>query len=70
MTPKGNYYYRVVPFGLKNAGATYQRMMNKVFNAQIGRMLEVYMDDVIVKTNEDNDHVSDLEEVSEEVRKL
>ena len=48
MTSSGNYYYNVMPFGLKNAGATYQRMMNKVFHNQIGDMLEVYMDDMIV----------------------
>ena len=50
MTSSGNYYYNVIPFGLKNAGVTYQRMMNKVFHNDIGDMLEVYMDDMIVKS--------------------
>ncbi|KAK2409752.1 hypothetical protein QL285_045156 [Trifolium repens] len=50
MTESGNYYYNVMPFGLINAGATYQRMMNSVFRNQIGDMLEVYMDDMIVKS--------------------
>ena len=49
MTKSGNYYYNVMPFGLKNAGATYQCMMNKVFRNEIGDMLEIYMDDMIVK---------------------
>ncbi|MCI59312.1 hypothetical protein A2U01_0080567, partial [Trifolium medium] len=45
MTELENYYYKVIPFGLKNASAAYQMMMNKVFRAEIGDMLEVYMDD-------------------------
>ncbi len=69
MTDKGNYCYKVMPFGLKNAGATYQCMMNKVFAKQIGRMLEVYMDVMIVKTAKEVDHVVDLEEVFNEVRR-
>ncbi|XP_058787909.1 uncharacterized protein LOC131662207 [Vicia villosa] len=56
MTESGNYYYNVIPFGLKNAKATYQRMMNKVFRAEIGDMLEVYMDDMIVQSQEETDH--------------
>lgn len=43
------YWYKAIPFGLKNGGATYQRFMNKVFKDQIGRILEVYIDDMIVK---------------------
>ncbi|CAJ2652269.1 unnamed protein product [Trifolium pratense] len=69
MTDSGNYYYKVMPFGLKNAGATYQRMMNKVFRGQIGDMLEVYMDDMIVKSPEELDHVLHLRKVFEQARK-
>ncbi|CAJ2674684.1 unnamed protein product [Trifolium pratense] len=69
MTESGNYYYNVMPFGLKNAGATYQRMMNKVFQTQIGDMLEVYMDDMIVKSPEELDHVVHLRKVFEQARK-
>src|SRR6266487_2252108 len=43
MTESGNYYYNVMHFGLKNAGATYKRMMNKVFRNEIADMLEVYI---------------------------
>jgi hypothetical protein len=51
MTESGNYYYNVMPFGLRNAGATYQRMMNKVYDKTLlGDILEVYMDDMIVKS--------------------
>lgn len=53
MTNSGNYCYNVITFQLKNVGATYQRVMNKVFNDQIGRMLEVYMDDMIVMPEEE-----------------
>ena len=69
MTPTGNYYYNVMPFGLKNAGATYQRMMNKVFRSQIGDMLEVYMDDMIVKSHDEIDHTAHLRKVFEQARK-
>ncbi|CAL5202632.1 unnamed protein product [Lathyrus oleraceus] len=68
MTPTGNYYYNVMPFGLKNAGATYQRMMNKVFKDEIGDMLEVYMDDMIVKSHEEITHARHLTKVFEQAR--
>lgn len=50
MTDKNNYYYEVISFGLKNVGATYQRLMDTVFSSQIGRNLEVYMDEMLVNT--------------------
>ncbi|XP_072059858.1 uncharacterized protein [Arachis hypogaea] len=46
ITEAGNYCYNVMPFGLKNAGATYQRLMNKIFEQQIGQNIEVYVDDM------------------------
>ncbi|KAM1140181.1 hypothetical protein ACFX19_040976 [Malus domestica] len=49
-TPKGIYYYKVMPFGLKNAGATYQRAMRKIFNDMLHKNVECYVDDVVVKT--------------------
>jgi len=50
MTEGANYIYNVMPFRLRNVGATYQRMMNKVFKKEIWDMLEVYMNDMIVKS--------------------
>ena len=70
MTESGNYYYNVMPFGLKNAGATYQRMMNKVFRGEIGDMLEVYMDDMIVKSQAETDHAQHLKKVFEQARRV
>ena len=50
-------------FGLKNAGATYQRLVNKMFNKQIGRNMEVYVDDMLVKSKEELAHLDDLKEM-------
>ena len=50
VTVQGTYYYQVMPFGLKNAGATYQRLVNKMFQKQIGASMEVYIDDMLVKS--------------------
>src|SRR3954467_15420540 len=69
MTESGNYYYNVMPFGLKNVGSTYQRMMNKVFQAEIDDMLEVYMEDMIVKSQKETDHAAQLKKVFEQARK-
>ena len=49
VTGQGTYYYRVMPFGLKNAGATYQRLVNRMFQKQIGASMEVYIDDMLVQ---------------------
>ena len=49
-------------FGLKNAGATYQRLVNKMFSQQIGRNMEVYVDDMLVKSKEELAHLDDLKE--------
>jgi hypothetical protein len=51
-----------MPFGLKNAGATYQWLVNKMFQTQIGRNMEVYMDDMLVKSAKLGDHINDLHE--------
>ncbi|XP_020209186.1 uncharacterized protein LOC109794123 [Cajanus cajan] len=69
ITESANYCYKVMPFGLKNAGATYQRMMDKIFHKQIGRNVEVYVDDMVVKSNSAKEHIKDLKEVFNEIRK-
>ena len=51
ITKEWLYYYRVMPFGLKNAGATYQWLVNKVFADKIGWTMEVYVDDMLVKSS-------------------
>ena len=51
-----------MPFGLKNAEATYQRLVNKMFSSQIGRNMEVYVDDMLVKSREELTHLDDLKE--------
>jgi hypothetical protein len=62
ITDRGLYYYKVMPFSLKNTGATYQRLVNKMFQAQIGRNMEVYVDDMLVKSAESITHIDDLHE--------
>ena len=59
---QGLFYHKVMPFSLKNAGATYQRLMNKMFAHQIGRNVQVYMDDMLVKSQQEDDHLDDLKE--------
>ncbi|CAA7016406.1 unnamed protein product [Microthlaspi erraticum] len=56
ITDRGTYCYKVMPFGLKNAGATYQRLVNKMFADQLGRSMEVYIDDMLVKSAKAHDH--------------
>ena len=63
ITSQGLYCYKVMPFGLKNVGATYQRLVNKMFNKQIGRNMEVYVDDMLVKSKEELAHLDDLKEM-------
>ena len=50
MTPIGNYHYKVMSFGLKNAGSTYQKMMTRIFESQLGKSIEIYIDDMVVKS--------------------
>ena len=67
--PIGNYYYKVMPFGLKNARSTYQRMMMRMFEPQLGKNIEVYIDDMVVKSKAEFEHVSDLGSIFEVLRR-
>ncbi|XP_034685658.1 uncharacterized protein LOC117914419 [Vitis riparia] len=69
ITPHGLYCYRVMPFGLKNVGATYQRLMTKIFKPLIGDIVEVYIDDVVVKSKTRNEHTQHLQKVFHLLRK-
>uniref|UniRef100_A0A2N9GA07 Uncharacterized protein n=1 Tax=Fagus sylvatica TaxID=28930 RepID=A0A2N9GA07_FAGSY len=69
ITSRGLFCYKIMPFGLKNAGATYQRLVNKMFYDQIGRNVEVYVDDMLVKSKKDEDHLSDLIETFQTLRR-
>ena len=68
VTSQGLFRYKVMPFGLKNAGATYQRLMNKMFAKQIGRNVQVYVDDMLVKSRREEDHLGDLKETFDILR--
>nr|XP_034920866.1 uncharacterized protein LOC118053664 [Populus alba] len=69
VTPWGTYCYKVMPFGLKNAGATYQRAMMTLFHDMIHKEIEVYVDDMIAKSNKGEDHVKVLRKLFERLRK-
>ncbi|KAK1604335.1 hypothetical protein QYE76_028008 [Lolium multiflorum] len=66
----GLFEYVVMTFGLKNAGATYQRAMNYIFHDLIGKLVEIYIDDVVVKSVSMEGHLDDLRRVLERTRKF
>ena len=61
--PVGIYYYKVIPFGLKNTGETYQLAMNAIFHEHIRKTVECYLDDIAVKSRAKGDHIEDLKGV-------
>ena len=63
MTETSSYCYKVMPFGLKNAGASYQRLMDKVLAPMLGRNVYAYVDDMVVALKDRAQHVADLEEL-------
>ena len=69
VTPIGNYHYKVMLFGLKNVGSTYQRMMTRMFKAPLGKKIEIYIDDMVVKSKVEFEHVDDLESIFVILRK-
>ena len=60
VTPFGNYHYKVMPFRLTNAGSTYQRMMTRMFELQLGKNIEIYIDNMVVKSKMVSEHLEDL----------
>lgn len=62
------YYYNIMPFGLKNVGTAYQRLMDTVFSKKIGHKLEVYIDDMTVNTLKGESHATNLEDILRLVR--
>ncbi|XP_059663785.1 uncharacterized protein LOC132309497 [Cornus florida] len=69
ITENGTYCYRVMPFWLKNAGATYQRLVNKIFDNLLGKTVEAYIDDMVVKSVKKEDHPKHLQEVFNTLKK-
>ena len=69
ITLTGNFYYKVMPFGLKNAGSTYQRIVTKMFKKQLDRNVEAYIDDMVAKSKAVENHITDLAETFESLRK-
>ena len=69
VTPTGNYHYKVIPFGLKNAGSIYQRMITKMFEPQLGKNIEAYIDTMVVKSKMEFEHVNDLGNILETLRR-
>jgi len=67
-TPLGVYCYTVMPFGLKNAGGTYQRVMNAIFHEHMRKTVKCYVDDIAVKSCAKSDHIADLKTVFEIMR--
>ncbi|GJZ21780.1 reverse transcriptase domain-containing protein [Tanacetum coccineum] len=69
-TSHGVYCYTKMPFGLKNAGATYQRLVDKDFDSQVGRNIEVYVDDLVIKSNTEAEMLRDINETFRTLRKI
>ncbi|GJX29068.1 reverse transcriptase domain-containing protein [Tanacetum coccineum] len=69
-TSHGVYCYTKMPFGLKNAGATYQRLVDKAFDSQVGRNIEVYVDDLVIKSHTEAEMLRDIDETFRTLRKI
>jgi len=68
ITESANYCYEAMSLDLKNVGATYQRLIDKIFKEQIDRNMEIYVSDMVVKYNSMKNHVQDLEEMFQQIR--
>ncbi|GJZ72542.1 reverse transcriptase domain-containing protein [Tanacetum coccineum] len=69
-TDHGTYCYTKMPFGLKNTGATYQRLVDTTFQSQIGRNLEAYVDDMVIKSNDEKVLIADIAETFDNLRRI
>ena len=67
--PTGNYHYKVMPFSLKNVGSTYQRMMTRMFEPQLGKNIEIYVDDMVVKSKMVTEQLGDLSDIFDVLRR-
>jgi len=63
MAEFASYCYKVMPFGLKNVGATYQRLMSRILTPMLGRNVQAYVDDMVVTSERKDQHIADLEEL-------
>ncbi|GJS16354.1 reverse transcriptase domain-containing protein [Tanacetum coccineum] len=70
ITNQGIFCYTKMPFGLRNVGATYQRLVDKAFHKQIGRNLEVYVDDLVIKSRTKDELIRDMEETFQTLREI
>lgn len=70
ITPWGTYCYKVMPFGLKNVGATYQHAMITLFHDMVHKEIEVYVDDMISKSKTEDDHMDHLRKLFSRLRKF
>ena len=68
ITPHGLFCYNVMPLGLKNAGATYQRLVTKMFRPLLGKTIEVYIDDMLIKSKERPNHANHLQQAFDLLR--
>ena len=68
ITPHGLFCYNVMPFGIKNVEATYQRLVTKMFRPLLGKTMEVYIDDMLIKSKERSDHANHLQQVFDLLR--
>ena len=69
ITSQGLFCYKVIPFGLTNAGTTYQRLVNHMFRPQIGRNMEVYVDDMLVRSLDEQKHQDNLQETFDTLKR-
>ena len=68
ITSQELYCYRIMPFSLKNTRTTYQRLVNQMFSKQIEKNVEVYVDDMLVKSKKEENHLDDLKETFNTLR--